>query len=105
VTNAGRRVRSAEISVFGTKRQVSNVESSTNGAELKVLNSEQSVVCTQGAKCQSTEQSVDRHRESSTERGAIRRRRDSRSVQGAIRQQRSDPEWARSIKFRARSNP
>jgi len=32
------------------------------GAELKVLNTERSVIGTRGAKCQSTEQSVDRAR-------------------------------------------
>jgi hypothetical protein len=60
-------------------------------SELKVLNTERSVISTQGAKCQSTEQSVDRHGESGTEQGAIWKRSDSGSVQGARRQERSNP--------------
>jgi len=59
------------------------------GAELKVLNTERSVISTQGAKCQSTEQSVDRHGEPSTERGAIRARyRVQHAESGAIRDRR-----------------
>jgi hypothetical protein len=85
VSNTGRGVRSTEISVIGTKRQVSNMEQSMNGAELKVLNMEQSMLSTRGAKCQSTEKSVDRHGEPSTEHGAFRKRNDSGSVQGASR--------------------
>lgn len=75
------------------------------GAELKVLNTERSVIGTQGAKCQSTEKSVDRHGEPSTEQGAIRKRSVSRLVQGARRQERSNPRLTRSAKCRARSNP
>jgi hypothetical protein len=62
-----------------------------NGAELKVLNTEQSVISTKGAKCQSTEKSVDRHGEPSTEHGAIRKRSEPGSVQGASRRERSNP--------------
>jgi hypothetical protein len=86
VSNTGRRVRIAEISVIGTKRQVSNMERSMAGAELKVLVTERSVIGTRGAKCQRTEQSVDRHREPSTEHGAIRVRYGVQGVEGgAIR--------------------
>jgi len=59
------------------------------GAELKVLSTERSVTSTQGTKCQSTEKSVDRRGEPSTENGAIRERsrvRDDES--GAIRERR-----------------
>jgi len=75
------------------------------GADLKVLNTERSVIGTQGAKCQSTEKSVDRHGEPSTEQGAIRKRSVSGLVQGARRQERSNPRLTRSAKCRARSNP
>jgi len=74
VSNTGRRVRSTEISVIGTNRQVSNMERSMNGAELKVLSTERSVISTRGAKCQSTEKSVDRRGEPSTEHGEIWKR-------------------------------
>jgi hypothetical protein len=56
------------------------------GAELKVMSTEQSVASTRGAKCQSTEKSVDRRGEPSTERGAIRERYRVQDVEsGAIR--------------------
>jgi len=57
-----------------------------NGAGLKVQNAERSVVSTRGAKCQSTEQSVDRHGGPSTGHGAIRERYRVRGARsGAIR--------------------
>jgi len=59
------------------------------GAELKVLSTERSVIGTRGAKCQSTEKSVDRHGEPSTEDGAIRKRYRVRGDEsGAIRNRR-----------------
>jgi hypothetical protein len=68
------------------------MERSMTGAGLKVLNTERSVISTQGAKCQSTEKSVDRHEEPSTERGAIRERCRVQVVEsGAIRDKRGAP--------------
>jgi len=56
------------------------------GAELKVLSTERSVISTPGAKCQSTEKSVDRHGEPSTANGAIHKRyRVQTNENGAIR--------------------
>jgi len=87
VSSAGRKVRSAEISVIGTKRQVSNMEQSMAGAELKVLSTEQSVISTPGTKCQRTERSVDRHGGPSTEGRAIcKRYRVQVAGSGAIRE-------------------
>ena len=63
-----------------------------NGAELKALNTERSVISTKGAKCQSTEKSVDRHGEPSTGHGAIRDRYRVQGVKsGAIRDWRGAP--------------
>jgi hypothetical protein len=95
VTSAGRRVRSAEISAVGTKRQVSSTEQSVTGAELEVLSTEQSMHNTKDAKCLRAEQSADRHRASSAERGAIRMRRKAGGARsGAICDWRGTPSIA-----------
>jgi len=55
------------------------------GAELEVSSMERSVIGTQGAKCQSTEKSVDRHGGPSTEGRVVCRRYGVRKAEdGAI---------------------
>ena len=67
-------MKRAEQSATSAKRQASGTEQSVPGVGLKALNVEISADKTKGAKCQRTEQSVDRHGAPSTERGGIRRR-------------------------------
>ena len=67
-------MKRAEQSATRAKRQASGTEQFVLGVGLKDLNAEISADRPKGAKCQRTEQSVDRHRAPSTERGGIRGR-------------------------------
>ena len=80
-------MKRAEQSATRAKRQASGTEQFVLGVGLKDLNAEISADRPKGAKCQRTEQSVDRHGEPSVERGAIRERRKGQGVEsGAIRE-------------------
>jgi len=97
--NTGREARRAEQSANSAKRQASNT-----GQPVPVRNSvtimERSVKRHKGAKCQSTERSVDRRGGSSEGSGAIRIRSQAGSEgSGAIRNRNGTPE------YRVRSNP
>jgi len=76
----GRKVGKVEKSTVCKVRQVSSTEQSVFGAELDVEHGE---IHDQhrGAKCQSTEQSVDLHGAPSTGHGAIRERYRGQGVQ------------------------
>ena len=64
-------MKRAEQSATRAERQASGTEQFVLGVGLKDLNAEISADRAKGAKCQSTEQSVDRHGAPSIERGEI----------------------------------
>jgi len=64
-------VKRAEQSATKAKRRASGTEQFVLGVGLKDLNAEISANKAKGAKCQRTEQSVDRHGAPSTKRGEI----------------------------------
>jgi hypothetical protein len=79
-------VERAEQSAINAKRQASRTGQSVHGAGLKVLSAEISANRAKGAKCQRTEQSVDRHGAPSVERGGIRgRHRVQDAASGGLR--------------------
>ena len=89
--NTGRQVKRAEQSALSKERQASGTEQSVAVRDSGVGNGAIRERHT-GAKCQSTERSVDRHGGPSVERGAIRGRRRVQGVErGAIRERRRAP--------------